>query len=127
MPGAFFARFHFHTSKLHVIVGSSDAAKTAILTGAISGALYPTFEFLKRHSNLHARGADILIAPDYTAEKIKFNGNIAFSMSILGFMIACLKLCVIATVKVVNFFIDKKRQKNEADDEKSSENKTEEN
>lgn len=92
LPKTFLARFHFHVAKLHIIVGSENAAKTAITYGAISGALYPVLEFLDRHSNLHKRGADIFIDTDYTAEKIKFDADIAFSMSIFGLLCVALKL-----------------------------------
>ena len=96
LPKTFLARFHFHVAKLHIIVGSEDAAKTAITYGAISGAIYPVLEFLDRHSNLHRKGADIFIDTDYTSEKIKFDADIAFSMSIFGLLCVALKLAFTA-------------------------------
>ncbi len=91
-PKTFLSRFHFHVAKLHITVGGDDAAKTAITYGAITGALYPLLEFLDRHSNLHRKNADIYIDVDYTAEKIKFDGDVAFSMSIFGLLAVALKL-----------------------------------
>ena len=92
LPRTFLARFHFYVAKLHIVVGSEDAAKTAITYGAITGALYPTLEFLDRHSNLHDKGADIFIDTDYTSEKMKFDCDVAFAMSIFGLLCIALKL-----------------------------------
>lgn len=91
-PRTFLARFHFHVAKLHITVGGENAATAAITCGAISGALYPLLEFLDRHSNLHRKNADIYVGVDYTQKKIKFNGDIAFSMSIFGLLCVALKL-----------------------------------
>ena len=92
LPRTFLARFHFHIAKLHITVGGEDAAKAAITYGAITGALYPVLEFLDRHSNLHKKGADIYTCVDYTLEKTKIDGDIAFSMSIFGLLCVALKL-----------------------------------
>ncbi len=92
LPRTFLARFHFHIAKLHITVGGDDASKSAITYGAICGALYPLLEFLDRHSNLHRKNADIHVDVDYTAEKIKFDGDVAFSMSIFGLLAIALKL-----------------------------------
>ncbi len=92
VPKTFLARFHFHVAKLHISVGGADAAKSAITYGAISGALYPLLEFLGRHSNLHRKNADIYVEVDYTSEKTKFDGDIAFSVSIFGLLAAALKI-----------------------------------
>lgn len=91
VPKTFLSRFHFHVAKLHITVGGEDAAKTAITYGAITGALYPVLEFLDRHSNLHGK-KDIDVQVDYTAEKVKFDANVGFSLSIFGLLCVALKL-----------------------------------
>ena len=122
-PKTFLARFHFHVAKLHLNIGSDNAAKTAIIYGAIAGALYPTLEFFDRHSNLHRRNADILIAADYTAEKITFRGNVAFSMSILGLLLAVLKLGIKLLVGAIKILINRKDDSDEEKSENNTENK----
>ena len=81
--GGFFARFHFHVAKIHVTVGSGDAATTALLWCAISTALKPILILLDKKSNLHGmKKADIRIVADYGSEEIKPDVKLAFSMSI---------------------------------------------
>ena len=80
---SFFGRFHFHVARIRIAVGSEDAAKTALLTTAISGAIEPTLYAIDRHSNLHlSQGADICVYPDFLSENIKYDVKLAFSMSL---------------------------------------------
>lgn len=122
-PKTFLARFHFHVVKLHLTVGSNNAAKTGIIYGAIAGALYPTLEFFDRHSNLHRRNADILIAADYTAEKITFRGNVAFSMSIFGLLLVFFKLGIKLLIGGIKILINKKDDSDSNGAENNNENK----
>ena len=79
----FAKKFHFHVIRIRVKVGSEDAAKTALLTSAISIALEPLMIFIDRNSNLHGlKNADIDISPDYLSEEISYDVKLAFSMSL---------------------------------------------
>jgi hypothetical protein len=79
----FAKKFHFHVIRIRVKVGSDDAAKTALLTSAISIALEPLMIFIDRNSNLHGlKNADIDISPDYLSEEISYDVKLAFSMSL---------------------------------------------
>ena len=79
----FFARFHFHVAKIRIRVGSDNAAKTAMLHTAICGSLKPLLIILDKHSNLHGmKRADIDISPDFLGEKIEFDVDLGFSMSL---------------------------------------------
>ncbi len=122
-PKTFLSRFHFHVAKLHLTIGSDNAAKTAIIYGAIAGALYPTLEFFDRHSNLHKRNADIFIEADYTAEKITFRGNVAFSMSVLGLLLAFLKLGIKLLVGGIKILAKSKDDSDGENTENNTENK----
>lgn len=90
--GTFFAKFHFHVARIIIKVGSSDAAKTATLHGAICAALGPTLTFIDRHSNLHAkRNFIVYIEPDFTSEKLDMDIDVGFSMSLGGLLSAAIK------------------------------------
>lgn len=81
--GSFFAKFHFHVAKIHINIGSSDAATTALLWCAVSSALKPILILIDKKSNLHGmRNADIKITTDYLSDEIKADIKLAFSMSI---------------------------------------------
>ena len=79
----FFGRFHFHVAKIKIKVGSGDAATTAMLHTAICATFKPLLIILDKHSNLHGmKNADIDISPDFLSEKIKFDVDLGFSMSL---------------------------------------------
>ena len=92
---SFFGRFHFHVVKVRIAVGSDDAAKTALLTTLIGGAMEPLLYAIDRHSNLHvSRNADICVYPDFLAEEIKYDVQLAFSMSIASFIWTVIKTAI---------------------------------
>ena len=92
---SFFGRFHFHVVKMRIAVGSSDAAKTALLTTIIGGAIEPLLYAIDRHSNLHvSRNADVCVYPDFLAEEIKYDVQLAFSMSIASFLWTVIKTAI---------------------------------
>lgn len=79
----FFGRFHFHVAKIKIKVGSSDAARTALTYCAICGAIKPLLIIIDKHSNLHGmKNADIDISPDFLNERIDFDVDLGFSMSL---------------------------------------------
>ena len=80
-----FSKFHFHVARIHIKIGSADAATTAMLWCAISTGLKPILIFLDKKSNLHGmKTADIKITTDYLSEEIKADVKLAFSLSIGG-------------------------------------------
>ena len=101
--GAFCSRFlgklHLKVMRIKIAVGSSDAARAAVLYGAICAAMKPIFDFLDKYSNLHnMKNAEIDIYPDFLSDSVKTDVKISFSMS-LGALIgvsvrAALKLAL---------------------------------
>ena len=100
----FFGRFHFHVARIKIKVGSSDAAKTALLHTAICAAFKPLLIILDKHSNLHGmKNADIDISPDFLSEKIEFDVDLGFSMSLgalLGVLLRVLFSALIGWGKI---------------------------
>ena len=100
----FFGRFHFHVAKIRIKVGSSDAATTALLHTAICAAFKPLLIILDKHSNLHGmKNADIDISPDFLSEKIEFDVDLGFSMSLgalLGVLLRVLFSALIGWGKI---------------------------
>lgn len=92
---SFLGHFHFHFTRIRIAVGSENAARTALLTTAISSAIKPLLYLIERHSNLHvSRNADICVYPDFLAEDIKFDVKLAFSMSLGSFLWVVIKTAV---------------------------------
>lgn len=92
---SFFGRFHFHVAKVRIAVGSDDAAKTALLTTIIDNTIEPLLYAVDRHSNLHVRrNADVCVYPDFLAEEIKYDVQLAFSMSIASFLWTVIKTAI---------------------------------
>lgn len=92
---SFFGRFHFHVVKARIAVGTDDAAKTALLTTLIGGAVDPLLYAIGRHSNLHvSRNPDICVYPDFLSEEIKYDIQLAFSMSIASFLWTIIKTAI---------------------------------
>ena len=92
---SFFGRFHFHIVKVRIAVGTDDAAKTALITTLIGGAIEPLLYAIDRHSNLHtSRNADICVYPDFLSEEIKYDIQLAFSMSVASFIWTVIKTAI---------------------------------
>ena len=66
--------------RIDICVGSDDAAKTAMLYGAISQALSYTTEFLRTH--MHFKVRTIAVRADYTAEQTTADIKLTFSIRI---------------------------------------------
>ena len=90
--GTFFSKLHFHAVKIIVKVGSSDAATTATLHGAVCATLGPTLCLIDRHSNLHVKRRSVVyVEPDFTSEKINMDIDVGFSISLGGVLSAAIK------------------------------------
>ena len=100
----FFGKFHFHVARIKIKVGSDNAATTALLYTAICGAFKPLLIILDKHSNLHGmKNADIDISPDFLHEKIEFDVDLGFSMSLgalLGVLIRVLFSALVGWGKI---------------------------
>ena len=85
--GFFFSRFLGHlridVARLHVTVGSPEAAKTAILYGvAVQGVGY-ILTFLDKASNLKGmKRADVRVDADFLSEEIRLDVDISFSLRV---------------------------------------------
>lgn len=80
----FFKRFGHHlrinVKRVHIIVASEDAATTAVLYGAVCGAVQCLFEFLYNCMHLTLpKSEEMQVVPDFTSEKIKAEIDITFS------------------------------------------------
>ncbi len=80
----FFRRFGHHlrinVRRVHIIVASEDAATTAVLYGAVCGAVQCLFEFLYNCMHLTLpKSEEMQVVPDFTSEKIKAEIDITFS------------------------------------------------
>ena len=83
----FFVRFghhlHIHLTRLRLTVATGDAAKTAILWGAVCPTVHAILELLDRGTNLHVRpDSDIDVQVDFVGEQITADICIAFSLRV---------------------------------------------
>lgn len=86
---AFFTVFSGHLrvklARIHITVATSDAAKTAILYGVVSGAAACLVDLLDEITNLsRIQKSSILIEPDFVSEKSNISINITLSISVFG-------------------------------------------
>ncbi len=88
----FFGKIHIKMARLHIKVGGKDAANIAMMYGI----LYPSLEMLL--ATLHKvcdleslKKADIQMLPDFTSDKIVFDCDITFSVSLGNIVGAALK------------------------------------
>lgn len=86
---AFFTVFSGHLrvklAKIHITVATSDAAKTAILYGVVSGAAACLVDLLDEITNLsRIKKSSIIIEPDFVSEKSNISINITLSISVFG-------------------------------------------
>lgn len=88
----FSKHLHVKLAKIHIIVATPDAAKTAILYGAVSGAAACLLDLLDEITNLDkVKNSSIVIEPDFVAQKSDVRINITLYMSILGALITLVK------------------------------------
>lgn len=96
VAGLFFSRFfgklHIKVARIHIHVGSADAATTAIMYGVIHQSV--SYLMLLLGKMCHVDGlqkADVAIVPDYTADKISFDVKLTFRVSLGNVVGAALK------------------------------------
>ena len=82
-----FSRFAHHVrlraTRIVIKVATDDAAKTAILFGAVNQAVAAILEILDSSGKLQGlKSARILVAPDFTAEKTSADIHIVLSLRV---------------------------------------------
>ena len=82
-------------AKVHVFVGSSDAAKTAILYGVVSGAVAILVDNIDEFTNLHKlKKKSIIVEPDFLSDKTTADINVSLSISVYGLIASMLKVMI---------------------------------
>lgn len=85
---SFGKRFEIEAVKLHITVGSEDAAQTALLYGILSQAVAYVLEFLSLRTNLRIKKknrGNILVDADFTAETITADLHLIFKLRVWHF------------------------------------------
>ncbi len=83
----FFTKFFKHlkikVARLHIVIGTGDAAETAVIYGAVCQAVNPLVYLLERYTNVNKlEDADIVIYPDFLAESTKIDIVVSFSLRV---------------------------------------------
>lgn len=81
----FFSRFFRHLridlARLHLIVASDEAAKTAMMYGVAVQAVAYVLAFLDKYANFHGLSKrDVYVDADFLSEELKIDVKIAFSI-----------------------------------------------
>ena len=77
----FFRHFRIDLTRLHIVIGTDEAAKTALLYGVAVQAVAYVLAFLDRYANLHGLAKrDVYVDTDFLSEEIKVDIKIAFSL-----------------------------------------------
>ena len=83
---------HVKFSKIHVRVGTNDAAKTAILYGAISTAVVGIVELLDAITNLDKiKDSSISVEPDFLSDKTDVKIDIMLHITVFGLIKVLMK------------------------------------
>lgn len=110
----FAKHLHVRLARIHVCVASGDAAQTAILYGAISGACACLIDALDSITNLDGmRRSSINIYADFLSEKCKADISITLSISVFG---------ALATLSKTLFRYIRSRSEKEYKTERNNEN-----
>ncbi len=85
MHESFLRHFRIEVARLRIRIGTDDAAKTALLTGAASQVVAYIAAFLEERTNLRrAHTADISVTPDFLAQKSEADCCVVFSMRVFS-------------------------------------------
>ena len=68
-----FSKMKIYLKELHVSIGSSDAAETALLYGGAIQAANGLCALLQHYSHFRCDNRNLVIAPDFTSEKSRFS------------------------------------------------------
>lgn len=79
----FFRYLRIDLTRVIVVVGSSDAAKTAVMYGIINQGVALLLDILGAITNIKRnKKTDISVSPDFTKEKIEADIKLAFSLQV---------------------------------------------
>ena len=123
LVGAVLRKFpkHFRVRILRyqIVIGTKDAAKTAILYGAVTGLSAQLFELLKKGTRFRIKKkSDVNVYADFLGEKIKADIGIDISLTLRG-IISMLLAAGIAFVKA-KMAVGTKGQPRTQEDSKAS-------
>jgi hypothetical protein len=90
-----FGHLKIRASRIQIRVGTTDAASTAILFGAVNQAIILVIEALDRFGKLTSKKQDVIeVVPDFLAEKTTTDIRIDFSLKIWQILDIALKTFV---------------------------------
>ena len=93
-----FGHLKIRASRIRIQVGTGDAASTAILFGAVNGALAAVFETLDHFGKLKSKKQDVIdVTPDFLAEKTTADIRIDFSLRVWQILDIAIKTFVSRT------------------------------
>ena len=96
---AFAPHMHVKLAKVHVKIASNDAAKTAIIYGAVSGAVACLIDAIDDFTNLKKlKRKSVIIEPDFLSEKTQADIHAVLSISIYGAIATVFKLVMDYTI-----------------------------
>ncbi len=88
----FFGKLHIKIARIHVKVGGSDAAMVAISYGMMTNAMGGLVALLQKICDVDSlKKADIWVEPDFESDKIDFDFDITFRMSLGNVLWAAIK------------------------------------
>ena len=115
--------FRVRILRYKIVVGTKDAAKTALLYGAVTGLSSRLFELLKRGTRFRVKKkSDVNVYADFIGEKIKADIGIDISLTIIG-ILSMLMAAGIAFVKAKMDAGSKGQPKPQQDSESSDDKK----
>ena len=89
---AFAKELKVKLAKIHVKVATEDAAKTAILYGAVSGSIALIVELIDSYTNLsRLKERSIIVESDFLSDKSEADISISLSISVYGAIKTLLK------------------------------------
>ncbi len=89
---AFARKLHVRLAKISIKIATGDAAQTAILYGAASGAMACLIDLLDSITSLSSlRRSEISVVPDFTSEHTEARINISLSVSVFGALTVLIK------------------------------------
>ncbi len=97
---------HVKLTKIHVSVATDDAAKTAILYGAVSTAVACIVDLIDEITNLKPlKDSSIYVEPSFLTSKTELDLNITLYISVWGLINASLK-------SLIQYYISNNRKEN---------------
>ena len=100
-------------AKLHVTVATDEAAKTAVMYGAVSqsvNVLFPMLEGIKNFKKL-PKEKDLSVEPDFLSDKSRIDADITLYVRVGGALKAIIYACAKAFKKAVSDQIKKLENK----------------